>query len=241
MTRLRLETAAWLSVDLLEQHPDNIRHDVGPLEDLDELGASLRAQGNLQPLLVTRSREDRDVYLVIDGNRRLAAARRALVDRLLCVVIGDGATPGAVLAAMIAADIRRPLAPMEQAAAFARLRALGLGYDLIAQRTGHSAATVRERIRLLSLPTPVQEQVQTGAMTLRDAGALAKQTERTGTGTVTPTVTKAAHFTTSHPLASRLDCEHETRRQYGPACGPCWERVISQSAISPKRNCRSTP
>lgn len=112
MSRLRRREARNVSIDFLEPHPDNIRKELGPTEDLDELGASMRSQGVLQALLVTPHPAEDGVFIVIDGHRRLAAARRAHVFDLPCIVTEPGATPGQVLTAMVAADIRRPLAPI---------------------------------------------------------------------------------------------------------------------------------
>lgn len=156
MSRLRRREARNVSIDFLEPHPDNIRKELGPTEDLDELGASMRSQGVLQALLVTPHPAEDGVFVVIDGHRRLAAARRAHVFDLPCIVTEPGATPGQVLTAMVAADIRRPLAPIELAKAFQRLRALGLSVRIIAERTGHSQRTVNDRLRLLALPEQVQ-------------------------------------------------------------------------------------
>ncbi len=81
----RRQTPRMLPLRILLDHADNVRADVG---DLDELAASIRAQGLLQPIVVTPHRRDGH-YLILAGHRRAAAARTIPLDNVPCLIRDD--------------------------------------------------------------------------------------------------------------------------------------------------------
>ncbi len=128
---------------------------------LEELAASIRQQGVIQPLIV---REKDGKYELIAGERRLRAAQLAGLHRVPIVV--RTATDGKSLELALIENIQRSdLNPMEEAVAFQRLGAdFALTQDEIADRVGKSRASVANTLRLLKLPPVIQEKIKTGEL-----------------------------------------------------------------------------
>ena len=132
--------------------------------DADALAASVRAQGILQPLLVERSDAG---PVLLDGHRRLVAARAAGIGAVPVIYREGAEGEGGQLAAALAANLRRRgLDPIEEARAFARATEAGWPQRRIAEAVGCSRRHVSERLRLLRLPEPVQEAIGAGALPL---------------------------------------------------------------------------
>lgn len=160
-------------VDRITPHDRNVRRDLG---DLTELAASIKAQGLLQPLIVA---PDGDGYVLIAGHRRHAAAVKAKVASLPCVVRADLDTPAKVLECMLVENLQRAdLTVMEEADAYQQLELLGVKEAAIAKATGRSRATVHQRLLLASLPTERREQYESGSLSLDGAVQCAKLRER---------------------------------------------------------------
>jgi ParB family chromosome partitioning protein len=139
-----------LPLDRVYPNPENIR---SQLRDLEELTESVSAVGVLQPLLVTPAADGRLVLL--DGHRRYEAAKRAGAKTVPVIAkrVRDDVDQVVV---MLAAGLHDQLTPLEEARAFATLKARGLSFQDIARRTGRSAGTVRDRLVLLRLPERAQ-------------------------------------------------------------------------------------
>ncbi|MFJ1510940.1 ParB/RepB/Spo0J family partition protein [Cellulosimicrobium funkei] len=211
-----------IPVDQIHPNPANVRTDLG---NLDELAASLRAVGLLQPLVVKKRANGG--WTIVDGHRRYQAALLAGVRALPCVARRDDDGDTAV---MLAAAMHKQLSPLEQADAFARLRRRGMSPATIAARTGYSAATVRGRLALLDLPAEARALIESGELSTTDATALARQVRRTGTGSARTVQRRAGWLTATHPLADavRRACTHAEGRVVvgGVGCGQCWEDAI---------------
>ena len=181
------------------------------LHDPDELAASLRVQGVLQPLIVN---DEAGNLHVTDGHRRLEAARRAGLPTLPCLVTMDAST-SSVLLTMLAAAMHRGLSPLEEGKAFARLRDVEhLPVADIALATGYTNARIRQRLLLLELPEDAQDLVADGAGTIAAATDLARQVKATRTGSVVSRPTRTSWFTAAHRLAPtvRSHCTHRDQR-----------------------------
>lgn len=158
-----------IAATLIGPHARNVRRDLG---DLTELSASIAAQGLLQPLVVA---PEGDEYVLIAGHRRHAAAAKAGVTSLPCIVRTDLDTPAKVIAAMLTENLQRTdLTVMEEADAYAQLELLGVKEAAIVKTTGRSRKTVHERLLLASLPTERREQYESGTLTLDGAVKCAK-------------------------------------------------------------------
>ena len=130
----------------LDPNPDNPRRDLG---DLTELSASIASQGVQQPLVVTPA-DKQGRHTIIMGHRRYAAAIKAGLDTLPCIVRKAGQQEQAEL--MLVENIQRAgLTPIEEAKGYARLLDLGENEDQMAKATGRSRTTVRRRLKAANL------------------------------------------------------------------------------------------
>lgn len=153
-------------ISQLRENPANPRGSVSP-DTVTELADSIRAQGVLQPLLITPD------GVVVAGHRRLAAARLAGLTSVP-VVVRDF-TEQEALSAMLAENIEREdLSPMQEARAFQQLRELGLSNAQIATRTGVLVSRVTYRLPLLQLDERLQELVDMGELPIDHARHLCR-------------------------------------------------------------------
>ena len=130
-------------------------------ERLEELAASLREHGIMQPLVV---RSADGGYQVIAGWRRLEAARRAGLAEVP-VVVRECADREMLELALVENLQREDINPIEEAAAFRRLAdEFGLTQDQIAQRMARSRSSVANALRLLNLPEAIRESIAGGKL-----------------------------------------------------------------------------
>lgn len=123
---------------------------------LDELAASIRAHGIIQPLIVTQQPQQPDAYWLIAGERRWRAARLAELETLPAIV-RDASSQQLVEWALVENLQRADLNPLEEAAAYqSLLDEFGLTQAEIGRRVGKSRSAVANTVRLLHLPADVQ-------------------------------------------------------------------------------------
>lgn len=138
-------------------------------EELEELAASIRENGLLQPIVV---RNTPDGYELIAGERRFRAAQRAGLQEVPAVV-RDVDDREALELALIENLQRTDLNPIEEALAYERLRTqFGLTQDEIALRVGKHRSTIANALRLLRLPEDIQHDIAAGRLTPGHARAL---------------------------------------------------------------------
>lgn len=141
-----------LAIDSIEPNPLQPRV-VFQADRLEELAASVRANGVIQPLIV---RKHQDGYQLVAGERRWRAAKLAGLAQVP-VVIQEIADRQLLEIALVENIQREDLNPMETAHAYDRLgRELGLSQEEIGRRTGKDRASIANMLRLLKLPTEVQ-------------------------------------------------------------------------------------
>ncbi|MFA6600617.1 MAG: ParB/RepB/Spo0J family partition protein [Candidatus Omnitrophota bacterium] len=139
-------------------------------EGIEELAASIREKGILQPIIVKRSGDGQ--YTVICGERRLRAAVLCGLETVP-VVIKDVAEDEMLEWALIENIQREDLNPLEEADAYRRLsEERMLSQEDIAKRVGKDRSTVTNMIRLLRLPPEVQSYLASGQLTSGHARAL---------------------------------------------------------------------
>ncbi|HXW10880.1 MAG TPA: ParB/RepB/Spo0J family partition protein [Steroidobacteraceae bacterium] len=140
---------------------------------LEQLAASIRANGVIQPIVV---RKVDDGYRIIAGERRWRAARLAGLTRVPVVVkeVSGDATEQRVLQMALVENIQRDdLNPIDEAKAYRRLAdEFTLTQEAIASAVGKDRATVANTLRLLKLPGDVQELVASGELSMGHARAL---------------------------------------------------------------------
>ncbi len=137
--------------------------------ELEELAASIREHGVLQPLIVTPGEEG---YTLVAGERRLEAARRAGL-RVVPVVVRQVAERQLLELALIENLQRSDLNPLEEAEGYRQLaEEFGLSHEEIAARVGKSRVAVTNTLRLLHLSAPVKEALMEGKISEGHARAL---------------------------------------------------------------------
>ena len=141
-----------------------------PEETLQELAASIRVQGVVQPILVRPLGGDR--YELVAGERRWRAAQLAGL-RELPAVIRDIPDQAAIAVALIENIQREDLNPLEEAAALQRLISeFALTHQQAADAVGRSRTAVTNLLRLLELSEDVQQWVRDGKLEMGHARAL---------------------------------------------------------------------
>lgn len=146
-----------IKVSLLTQHPKNLRKEY---RDIDELAASIKAEGVLQNLVVIPDKEREGHYLVIGGNRRLLAARKAGAETVPCVV-RENMSEAAVAQFMLTENMQRnDLTPIEEAYGIQMcLEDFGIPLKDLAKQTGLSETTIRHRVNIAKIDKEILDEV----------------------------------------------------------------------------------
>ena len=145
-------------------------------ESLNELAASIRAVGVLQPLLVRTIRPG--AYQLIAGERRMRAAERAGLSQVP-VIVRDATDAASAEQALIENVHREDLGALEEAAAYQQLlEDFGLTHDQLASHVGKNRATISNSLRLLTLPASVQQLIADRRLTSGHAKVLLSITDR---------------------------------------------------------------
>ncbi len=160
--------ARLLPVDALEPHPDQPRRAFADAA-LDELAASIRERGLLQPIVV---RARGSGYQIVAGERRWRAAQRARLTEVP-VIVRDFDDSETLQVAILENIQREDLNAIEEAEAYRRLMLeFGHTQDALAKVVHKSRSHVANLLRLLDLPGSVQVQVVAGTLTMGHARAL---------------------------------------------------------------------
>mgnify|MGYP002622560490 CR=1 FL=1 len=138
-----------LHISDISPHPDNLRKDLGDLEELTE---SIKKNGIMQNLTVVPvDEENPDRYICLIGHRRLAAAKAAGVYQAPARIV-FGLTHKDQVGIMLEENMQRTdLTIVEQAQGFQMMLDLGETEETIAEKTGFSRTTVRHRLQLAKL------------------------------------------------------------------------------------------
>lgn len=140
--------------------------------ELDDLAASVREKGVIQPILVRGVPGALDAFEIIAGERRWRAAQRAgLADVPITLV--EASDKEALELAIVENVQREDLNAMEEAAGYERLQdEFGYTQNDLARVIGKSRSHVANTTRLLKLPDPVKKSVAEGALSAGHARAL---------------------------------------------------------------------
>jgi ParB family transcriptional regulator, chromosome partitioning protein len=138
-------------------------------EKLEELVASIRENGVLQPVVVQKSESG---YELIVGERRWRASKKAGLNKIP-VVIREVTDAQALELAIIENIHRQDLNPIEEAESYARLSdEFALTQEMIAKKVGRSRTAVTNTLRLLKLSRNVKEDLISGKISMGHARAL---------------------------------------------------------------------
>ena len=161
-------------IEFLGPNPRNPRRNFSDVE-LDELAASIRERGIIQPILVRTIRGAADAYEIIAGERRWRAAQRAAVHDVPIILL-EVDDREALELAIIENVQRTDLNPLEEAAGYqALIDEFAHAPDAIAQIVGKSRSHVANTLRLLKLPDEVKAYLADGQISAGHARALLGQ------------------------------------------------------------------
>ena len=168
-----MQTIQDIELSKLENHPQNVRK---TYNDIDELADSIKVKGILQNLTVVPKPGEPDKYLVVIGNRRLLAAKKAGLTAAPCYISDMDEKEQASV--MLLENIQRnDLTIYEQAQGFQMMLDFGETEDTISQKTGFSKTTVRHRLNIAKLnqkELQKKEQDESFQLSLKDLYELEK-------------------------------------------------------------------
>ncbi len=160
-----------IPIELISTNPDQPRK-VFEDKELMELCDSIREFGIIQPIIVKR--DNKGLYIVIAGERRLRAAALAGLKKIPAL-IREADEKDSALLALVENVQRENLNYIEEAAAYKRLmEEYGLTQSEIAKRVGKQQSTISNKIRILALPEDIRQVLAENQLTERHARALLK-------------------------------------------------------------------
>ncbi|SHH61066.1 ParB/RepB/Spo0J family partition protein [Marivita hallyeonensis] len=160
-----------LPVEQLFPNPDQPRRHFDA-DALDELKASIKSKGVIQPLIVRPKAGETDAYEIVAGERRWRAAQAAGVHDVP-VVVREFSDEDVLEIAIIENIQRADLNAIEEAAGYEQLMSrFGHTQEKLAQALGKSRSHIANLLRLLTLPDVVKKAVQDGKLSAGHARAL---------------------------------------------------------------------
>ena len=158
-----------IPVGEIEANPFQTRINIDE-KGINELAESIKVQGVLQPIVLRHISGGR--LQLVAGQRRLLASQRA-GRTTVPAIVRQLSDEQAIELTIIENLQREDLNPLDQAGAFERLSSkCGLTQEQIAARTGKERATVANYMRLLKLPSEVQQEIRAGTLSMGHARAL---------------------------------------------------------------------
>ena len=170
------DTKATSGRELLELSVDQIlpgryqpRHNID-LEGIQELARSIKALGIIQPILVKPA--DGNTYELIAGERRWRAAREAGLEKVPAIIQKANETETLELA-LIENIQREDLNPIDAALGYQQLiDKFSLTQEEVSSRVGKDRSSITNSLRLLKLPSQIQEDVSLGRLSMGHARAI---------------------------------------------------------------------
>lgn len=162
------ESIVMIKAVLIRPNPAQPRRVFEP-EALEELAASIREHGLIQPLTVRRNM---DFYELIAGERRLMAAQKAGLE-FVPALVKQADEKASLEIALVENLQRKDLNVIEEAEGYKRLcERFGLTQEQAAERVGKARATVANALRVLELPADIRQMLADGRLTHGHAKAL---------------------------------------------------------------------
>ena len=163
------KTFKLINISLVEANAQQPRKNFAK-EELENLSASIKSKGVLQPILVRE--KNKDQYEIVAGERRWRAAQIAGVHQIPAV-IKQMSGEEAMQAALIENIQREDLNPIEEAKAYKTiLESEGVNHDDLSNATGKSKSHISNTIRLLELDLKILNYIQEGKISMGHARAL---------------------------------------------------------------------
>ncbi|MGN0001056.1 MAG: ParB/RepB/Spo0J family partition protein [Marinilabiliaceae bacterium] len=164
------QTIDEISIELIDANPWQPRTEFKQ-DELEELAASIRNFGIITPLTL-RKVEDSDRYQIIAGERRFRAAKIVGLDKVPAYV-RDVSDDKMLAVALIENIQRADLNPIEEALSYQRLiDECQLTQETLADQVGKKRSTVTNYLRLLKLPTEIQDGLRDKVISMGHARAI---------------------------------------------------------------------
>ena len=165
------ETIIQVDVDKVKANPYQPRKEFSE-EELSELAESIKEHGIIEPIIVTRSSDGSDNFVIVGGERRTRAARLAGLSKIPAVV-KEYNEQQMLEIALIENIQRSDLNALEEAMAYQQLMLMAnLSQEEVAKRVGKNRSTVANSVRLLKLPPDMQRSLAEGKISAGHARAI---------------------------------------------------------------------
>ena len=162
------ETLIEVPLGEVTPNPNQPRKSFSPA-GLDELAASIKTSGVLQPIVVRRTGHG---YELIAGERRWRAAGQAGLERIP-VIVREATDAESLELALVENLLREDLNPIEEADAYNKLLAqFGWTQEELSEKIGKDRSSIANSLRLLRLPDTIQDDLKAGRLTMGHARAL---------------------------------------------------------------------
>ena len=150
-----------IAIDAIVPNPHQPRREFSE-DALNDLAASIKSRGVLQPVLIRTLGSDR--YELVAGERRLRASKLAGLTEIPTLV-REMSDQESLAIALIENLQREDLNAVEEALGYQQLqKEFGLSQEELARQVGKSRSAVANSLRLLNLPEPVQTDIQKNAI-----------------------------------------------------------------------------
>lgn len=200
-----------IGVELLHPGKYQPRQDFAPAS-LEELAASIKEQGIIQPILVRtphQEGEKKGEYEIIAGERRWRAAQLAGLSSVP-IIVRDVSDEQAAAVALIENLQREDLNSIDTAQGLQRLISeFGMTHQAIATVIGKSRATITNLLRLLALPDAVKSMVQRGELEMGHARAILALPPQQQLATANIVVTRKMSVRATEELVQKLQKQLE--------------------------------
>ena len=224
-----------LPLDQITPNEEQPRRTFKP-EELAELTDSVKKNGVLQPILV---RKKGNGYEIVAGERRYQAAKAAGLTEVP-VVIREISDEDVFKLALIENLQRSDLTPLEEARGYRRLiKDKGLTQEALAQALSKSRSAIANTLRLLDLPTEVQELVESGKLTAGHARAiLAISSEEGRIRLAEKVVRENLSVRQTESLAPLFSVTEQDERPVRPPLPQSYKRAARQMRLALDTNVR---
>ncbi|MBN1797076.1 MAG: ParB/RepB/Spo0J family partition protein [Spirochaetales bacterium] len=171
------KTLGEIDIGLIKPNPNQPRKLFSD-QSLQELAASIKEKGVLQPILVEKANDN--TFLIIAGERRFRAAKIAGLSKIP-IIMKDFSETEKLEISLIENIQREDLTPIEEAEAYKNLLELTqVSQEELASHLGKNRSTIANSIRLLKLPRTMQDSLQKGDITAGHARAILAIDEAAG-------------------------------------------------------------
>ena len=166
-----LTDAKHIRLDRIEPDPDQPRREFDQ-ERLDELAASIRTEGVLQPIAVSYA-EDRDVYVIIHGERRWRAARQVGLD-VIPAIVRDVPEERRLLQQLMENIVREDLNALDRAQALRALKSRmnDAPWERVAEAVGIRRSRLFQLLGTEKLTPRVQDALRQGIVSEKQTRAM---------------------------------------------------------------------